>query len=54
MDRIGATVSLVVAFFLLVGMLLDVDTRLMGVLGIAGVVMLVGVYEILRKPASRR
>ncbi len=54
MDKMGGTISLIVAFFLLVSMLLDVDTRLMGIIGIAGVVVLVGVYELRRKAPGQK
>ncbi len=54
MEKMGAAFSLAIALFLLFGMLLDVDTRLMGIIGIAGVVVLVGVYELRRKAPGQK
>ena len=46
MDRIGATIGLVLAFFLLVSMLLQVDTLLVGLLAIAVTVALIAAFQV--------
>ncbi len=54
MEKMGATISLVLALFLLAGMLLQPDTRVLAALGIAGLAVLVGVYEVVRKAQRGR
>ena len=48
MDKTGGTISLVIALFLIVSMLMQLDTRVMGTISIAALLALAA-YQFTRK-----
>lgn len=48
MDKTSGTISLLIAFFLLVSMLMQLDTRVMGVIAIVALIGL-AVYQFMHK-----
>jgi hypothetical protein len=53
MGKIGATISLVLAFFLFVSMLMQLDTRVMGTIAIAALLAL-AVYQSTRQAPGEK
>jgi len=53
MDKITGTISLAIALFLLVSMLMQLDTRVMGIIAIVALVVLAA-YQFARKAPGQK
>ncbi len=52
MGKAGTTTSLVIATFLLFGLLLQAETPVMGTIALAALVVLVAAYEFIRRASG--